>query len=93
MKLNHNPDYIKYKIFCNTSAYFQKISKKITELFIINNNLINNLNVFPEFILYHTVEDVNNEYLDGAVINIKGIEDIVCEILDLTTDQYNEIES
>ena len=86
MKSNLNPDYIKYKMFFITSAYFQEINKKITELFIINNNL----NVFPEFILYHIAKDVNNEYLDRVVINIKGIEDIVYEAPRLTQGEYNE---
>ena len=76
MKSNLNLEYIKYKIFFITSAYYQEISENASKLFII----CNNSNYFPEFILYHVSNYVGNDHLNRAVINIRRLSDIVFTI-------------
>ena len=77
MKPNLNPEYIRYKASFITSAYYQDISEKTAGLFIINTGL----NVFPKFIRYHILETANKNYLNRAVIDIKGIDDIIYDVI------------
>ena len=77
MKPNLNPKYIKYKVVFITSAYFQEISEKAIELFIIKDNL----NIFPGFIHYHAIDTVNKNYLNKVVIDIKRITCIINNML------------
>lgn len=77
MKPNLNPEYIKYKVSTNASAYYQYIAKKTAGLFIINTSL----NVFPKFIRYYVLETTNKNYLNRASIKINGIDDIIYGVI------------
>ena len=103
MKPIPNPKYLEYKVFFMLSAYDQQagyyncfhctISKKISELFIINNNL----NILPEFICYNFIETTNKNYLNRVGINVNGINNITYKLIhtisDLIRNKYNETES
>ena len=77
MKPNLSPEYIKYKVSANASAYYQYITKKTAGLFIINTSL----NVFPKFIRYYVLETANKNYLDRVAIKINGIDDIIYDVI------------
>lgn len=81
MKLIFNPDYIKYKMLFMISIN-QAINKNLVKLFIKVNNQI----YFPEFIFYRAYDDHFNE----VCIELEIINDIACEVLQLTQSKCNE---